>query len=225
MWRKIEKPEAIPVRLSEGDECYYARRYVSGGKFGASEANQLIRNFKKPPDRRSKVEWKYKVHAIEQFAAELGQFIERGSLCAIPGSKRRDDRAYDSRLDDVLDILSSRNRQIIVERPFEVTVSHRATHDGGERSAESFYAMLRWTGFKKKPRDVILIDDVITTGCHFKACQRMIQERFPRVKVYGVFWAKVFWIRVFPASVFLRESAPARRQRTADCVRFNRESP
>jgi len=195
LWRKIEKPEAIPVRLSEGDECYYARRYVSGGKFGASEANQLIRDFKKPPDRRSKVEWRYKVHAIEQFAAELGQFIERGSLCAIPGSKRRDDRAYDSRLDDVLDILSSRNRQIIVERPFEVTVSHRATHDGGERSAESFYEMLNWTGFKTNPEDIVFIDDVITTGAHFKACQRLIQEHCPGLKVYGVFWAKIIWPR------------------------------
>jgi hypothetical protein len=193
LWRKIEHPEVVPVRLRPGDECYYAREYVSHGNWDASEANQLIRNFKKTNDRRGRPEWRYKTQAIHQFATELAQIVNYGILCAIPSSKRRDDPLYDSRLDDVLSKLRKMNPEVTVERPFEVMESHEAAHAGGARSEESFYGMMEWKGFQQAPEDVVLIDDVITTGAHFKACQRMIREYHPAAKVYGIFWAKVIW--------------------------------
>jgi hypothetical protein len=193
LWRKIERPETIPVRLEAADECYYAREYVSAGGWKASEANSLITNLKKPRERQGQPDWRYKIQAIRQFANELTQLVKEGVLGAIPCSKCRDDPAYDPRLDEVLRTLQKLNPKIIVERPIEIAVSHRPVHTGGERGVEAFYEFLRWRGLREPTEELILVDDVITTGAHFKACQRLILEHHPGMKVYGVFWAKVIW--------------------------------
>ena len=38
--------------------------------------------------------------------------------------------------------------------------------------------------------NIILFDDVVTTGAHFKACKQVIMERFPDKKVVGLFLAR-----------------------------------
>jgi predicted amidophosphoribosyltransferase len=40
---------------------------------------------------------------------------------------------------------------------------------------------------------IILFDDIITAGAHFKACKELIQERFPTKKITGVFIARRDW--------------------------------
>ena len=197
LWRKIERPEVIPIRLQDADACYYAREYISHGGYSASEANNLIINLKKPPDKRDTPQWKWKVRAIEQFANELGQLLPDDiSVAAVPTSKRRDDPEYDSRLDDALNILHGQRNKIMIEAPFEMIESHQSAHTGGERSVEEFYRLLQWRGFQQVPELIVLVDDVITTGAHFKACQRMIREYHPEVEIAGAFWAKVVWPEV-----------------------------
>ena len=39
-------------------------------------------------------------------------------------------------------------------------------------------------------RVIGLIDDVLTTGAHFKAAQRLLRRRFPSVMIYGIFVAR-----------------------------------
>ena len=192
-WKRIEHPESVPVHLEVEDECYFAREYVSRGGFQAGTGNNLIANFKKTPERRGKPEWRWKVNAVQQFARELNELITTGTIAAIPTSKRRDDPLYDSRFDETLAALKRLNPAITLEAPFEVHTSHQSAHMGGERGVDAFYDTLRWTGFSKPPDDIILLDDVVTTGAHFKACQRLIWEHHPGLKVYGVFWAKVTW--------------------------------
>jgi len=40
------------------------------------------------------------------------------------------------------------------------------------------------------PNAIAVVDDVITTGAHFKAAQRILSENFPGVKIYGLFLAR-----------------------------------
>ena len=37
---------------------------------------------------------------------------------------------------------------------------------------------------------VILVDDIITTGSHFKACKSIIKKEFPEVEGQGLFIAR-----------------------------------
>ncbi|WP_035357339.1 hypothetical protein [Edaphobacter aggregans] len=41
-----------------------------------------------------------------------------------------------------------------------------------------------------EPSEVWIFDDVLTTGAHFKATKRVIQERFPGVRCVGIFLAR-----------------------------------
>lgn len=186
------------MRLDQTDDCYYAREYISRGGFNASEANQLISNFKKLPSTRKTWQWPHKERAILRFATELARIIPGGmTVAAIPTSKREDDPEYDSRLDDTLRLLHRSNKTIRVEHPFEVIESHQSAHTGGDRSPEEIYRMLRWKGLDPEIRAIMLVDDVITTGSHFKACQRLIREEHGSdVDITGVFWAKTVWPEV-----------------------------
>jgi hypothetical protein len=196
-WRRIERPEHWPACLEDSDQCYYAREYISRGGYSASEANQLISNFKKAPDKKQTAQWEWKERAILQFARELRLLLNDGStVAAIPTSKREDDPQYDSRLDDVLKTLRQFLPALVIERPFEVTESHQSAHTGGGRGPEEFYQLLKWKGLRFVPPQIVLIDDVITSGSHFKACQRLINEHHPAIEIAGVFWAKVIWPEV-----------------------------
>jgi len=153
-------------------------------------------NLKKPISARGRPEWKYKLRAIKQFAAELSHIIpaERGCvLAAIPCSRSPSDAEYDPRLDDVLHEVTGLMPTVRVERPLVRTVSVQAAHAGGSRSVSAIQRTLGWAGFCKPTDHVILVDDVITTGSHFKACQQFLHEHQPGIDVVGVFWARTIW--------------------------------
>jgi hypothetical protein len=197
LWKKIERIgiEAFPYHLDDDDVCYYARDYISEGGYAASIANQLIQNFKKPPNRRGLPEWRYKEQAIRQFAQEISsiQNIQDFLVTCIPSSKTRDSHQYDSRLEATLLHLKSLKPRVEIEFPLSFREDMVAAHLGGGRSIDSIYGNLQWAGLRSHINDIIVIDDVLTTGAHFKACQRKIVENVPDANVIGLFWAKTVW--------------------------------
>jgi predicted amidophosphoribosyltransferase len=40
------------------------------------------------------------------------------------------------------------------------------------------------------PSSVAIVDDVLTTGAHFKAMKRILMERFPEARIVGLFLAR-----------------------------------
>jgi predicted amidophosphoribosyltransferase len=195
LWKKFDQAaETFPVRLEPTDVCYYAREYISGVGYKGSECNQLISNFKKPTAKRANhYEWQHKVNAMRKFAEELARALRDGTQVAcIPTSKCRTDPDYDSRLDDTLRLLGQKRPTLKIVQPFHAIQTLQAAHLGGDRNIEAFYRNLAWDG-GLTGNLLVLIDDVITTGSHFKACQRKIQEYQPGFKVVGVFWAKTVW--------------------------------
>src|SRR5437899_7503001 len=111
-WKKIDITvlESPPVLLDATDECYYARDYQSRARFDSCEANDLIFNFKKPPTLKGTNQWKWKLWAIDRFAAELASIIPNKShVAAIPASKRADHPEYDDRMEMTLAALKKRD--------------------------------------------------------------------------------------------------------------------
>jgi hypothetical protein len=196
-WKKIERVgfQSFPYWLDDTDICYYAREYHSGGGYAASEANNLITNYKKPVDRRGRAEWRYKEDAIRQFARELAIIDFSGLVVTcIPSSKCSTDPMFDDRMEQTLLNLQAVKPGAIIEYPFRLQTTIPAAHLGGPRDIDSFYRHLAWNGFTTNPvNNVLLVDDVITTGGKFKACKRLILEHHPGATVYGIFWARTVW--------------------------------
>jgi hypothetical protein len=73
-------------------------------------------------------------------------------------------------------------------------MSANADHDSNSRmTPESLLELLvidhdAWN--RAPPRSIILFDDVLTTGKHFKARQRRLREINPTIAIAGVFVAR-----------------------------------
>jgi predicted amidophosphoribosyltransferase len=194
LWKKFDCLGDSRAFLDCSDECFYARDYVSRGGYGASETNNLITNFKKPVSRRGMSDWKYKLKAIRTFADDLLSILPDGCVvAAIPTSKSRQDPEYDSRLDDVLVRVVEANPSIRIETPVIRATTAAALHHGGNRRVSDVLRTLSWVGFSKAPSHIVLIDDVITCGSHFKACKQLVLQYHSTIEVYGVFWARTVW--------------------------------
>ncbi len=191
-WRKCDistKPCYIDLSI---DECYYLREYVGIGYTG-SDSNQLIINFKIPIKDRETHRWYYKKKAIEKFAAELNRLLA-GSVCIIPmpTSCPKSDPQYDSRLVDTIRELQKYKPGIRCEDIIETRVKiPSASKDGGPRDPKilaTYYCLRKPEN--ALPSIVVLLDDVITTGGHFKACKSLLRMAHPNVNFIGVFWAR-----------------------------------
>lgn len=197
VWKKIERigVENFPLYLEDSDSCFYARDYISRGGYGASETNDLVNNFKKSPDRKGRPEWKYKEQAIRRFAKELAFIsnIEIFYVTCVPSSKARTSPDYDSRLEDTIQCLKQLKSGVSIGFPLSFKTTMQAAHSGGSRNVEEIYANLEWTGIPDGITDIIIVDDVITTGAHYKACKKLILDHIPNANVQGLFWARTVW--------------------------------
>lgn len=198
-------------RLKPGDSCYYIGEYTSRQGFDYSEINSLISNLKKSPLRRQHPEWQYKIGAINWAAHclrnalgddDLNDYI---TLIPIPPSKAPDHPEYDPRMRDIcLRIMAPTEAKPAIETPdvqdiLHVIESGEPSHISDERlSPEDLAENLRLAPPPNYvPRNhIVLLDDVLTTGSHYKACQRVLSEEYPEAAIHGIFVAR----RVFPSS-------------------------
>ncbi len=194
LWKKLEVVENPPAFIGADDVCYYARDYIARGGYSASEANQHISNFKKPPHLKGTAQWRYKLEAIDLFATEVAAALVHGvSVATIPTSKRTDDPEYDSRMTDMTDLLKAKRPDLTIEMPFACEASTTPAHHGGSRNIDALAANLRWLGLSSGCATLVIIDDVLTTGAHYQACRRLVAQHAPHVNVAGLFWARTVW--------------------------------
>lgn len=192
-WRKIENTDR-PMYLSESDYCVYAREHTDGG-YEASHSNQMLFNYKKPLVYKDMPQWKYKIHSINLFASELHylKFPKDSVLIPAPTSKPRSSKLFDSRIDDSIRSLIEYRDDLICQPILDVSQEMLSSHsEGGPRDPaiiEQYITVSNFTGIDI-PDKVFIIDDIITTGGHFKAAKNAILKHFPQINVIGVFWAK-----------------------------------
>ncbi len=184
-------------RLEATDECYYLWEYTPGKGYQHSEINQLILNIKKSPEKRGLPEWSYKESAIIKAANAFCQslhstFLDQATLVPIPPSKARSDPLYDDRIARLARAIRESPpvdvRELIVQRESR-EASHRTSGRRDPEELRKLYEIDRRL-LRPEPRCLALVDDVLTSGCHFKAAKALLAEHFPGVRILGLFIAR-----------------------------------
>lgn len=185
--------------LDSSDSCYYLRDYIQGKGWQGGQTNNLILNLKKSVSFRNTPSYSYKEHAINQVAKEIADQMKGFSniddfvFCPIPPSKDKNHPEYDDRITQVLKVVSSYFKINIQEMIINIE-SHEANHNASSgrlsyselKSKFQFDQSLGFLGNKR----IILVDDMITNGRHFKVCKDLILENFPEINVVGLFVAR-----------------------------------
>jgi len=183
--------------LGAGDICYYLGEYTASAGFTFSETNALIQNLKKPMDRRTRPEWRYKTWAIERSAQMLrealpDEWVTQVTFVPVPPSKTRDHAEYDDRLLQILQkVGEGRNldiRELVVMTenidPAHLTDDRRSVRELVQRMR------LERSLVNPAPSAICVLDDVLTTGAHFKAAEAILRIAFPQTPLAGLFLAR-----------------------------------
>jgi len=189
--------------LDAADKCYFFGEYFAGKGYQGGGTNQLIFNFKCKPTAAASnpARHGHKDRAIQTIAAGLrGVFAkdsaERITWIPIPPSKAEDDADYDDRLLRTLNAAFA-GYNVDVRAVLQQSKSTGSDHNSsGDRiSPEALFAVTevnRSTLASKAMHSyVFLFDDVLTTGKHFKCCERRLREVLPaHTQITGLFVAR-----------------------------------
>lgn len=197
-WKKLSDVfNGRPIYLTDDDlkTCYIAREYISRGGYQASDDTNMIMNFKMGINVSSKRLY-YRDMAIKQFADELLELFQTDNfinqtIIVIPSSKIKTDIEYDDRMDKVCAILRN-NPNIHIIEPIRRKYSRQSRHTvDTKRDINSEYNELEWicSEWDNNISTVVILDDIITSGASFKACQNLILQHYPNINIFGVFWA------------------------------------
>lgn len=186
------------VSLDASDICVYWRSYTTGKDWRFSPTNDLIKNFKISPTDKRRL--KYKKNAIEQIAREFSHVIRKNScqsctFVPIPPSKPLDHEAYDDRLQTVLNRISELKDVPMDIRPLiQQTVEtkpDRLAEPGQRNSIKELISIYRIEKslITPKPEKIVIFDDILTKGNHFKAVKYVLSEFYKGIPIYGIFIA------------------------------------
>ena len=183
--------------LAEDDACYFLGEYTAREGFAYSATNNLILNFKKGMKRRGRPEWPYKARAIRRAGRAFRQALEPADLdlltCVpMPPSKAKDDALYDARMTEMLTAIRREPlldiRELVVQ-----TVSTEPVHEMEDRlRPEEIEALYRIEEelTEPEPRVIAVVDDLLTTGAHFRAAKSILSAQFPETPIIGLFIAR-----------------------------------
>jgi hypothetical protein len=188
--------------LEQGDRCFFFGEYFAYKGYQGGGTNQLIFNFKcKPsiaatnPGRR-----RYKEQAIESVAAGLRTAMtqadaESMTWVPVPPSKVAGHSDYDDRLMRTLAKAFS-DYDVDVRSLLRQSMSTEADHNSGSRlTPDASHALMELDVAQLNAlpvrQAIVRFDDVLTTGKHFKCCERRLREIVPtNVPILGVFIAR-----------------------------------
>lgn len=189
----LERPDHWHLRAE--DDCTYFGDYTPRAGYGHSATNQLIQNLKKKPELRHTAQWPHKQRAIREVGQAIAANVNQGALgnvvfVPIPPSWPPGDPGYDDRMAQVAQAVGP---GAIVRELLFTSAAREAQHLGQQRRDPD---ILRATlGFRTElaaglPSQIVLLDDVLTTGCSFVVCKSLLQEHIPNAQIYGLFVAR-----------------------------------
>jgi len=193
-WKSIDQISLTTIRhLRADDVCIYAKDYISGAGFQGGVVNSDILNFKKTKDVSGQ---HYRTQAIHKFALEASELFDcdkgkKYTVTAIPSSKAKTDPLYDDRFEDFFSQLKNFCPCIDIVWPVSLRETIKSAHHGGTREPNEIRKNYVYEGFlEEAPEFIIVFDDVLTSGAHFRACKDFLLASGYTGKIYGVFWAK-----------------------------------
>lgn len=181
--------------LTPDHECYFFGEYTARAGYAHSSTNQIIGNLKKKPSVRNTPQWRYKVQDMRRVAAAIcgalnPQAFATTLFVPIPPLKMRTDPEYDSRIADIARMIG---QDIQVRELIDTVVAREPLHESDQRlTPTQLTATLAVNEAlcDPAPANIILLDDVITTGCSFVACNSLLAARYPGVPILGIFAAR-----------------------------------
>jgi hypothetical protein len=180
--------------LREEDDCYFVYEYNAHAGWQGGATNQLIHNLQK---KRGAGGYHYKAPAIAECARTLSDVINadwlaNSCLVPIPPSRIKTDADYDDRICRVCNEIRKPNAPKVLEL-IEQIESTESFKGGNRKKPEElgqnyrFDQQLLHAGV---PTSIGVVDDVLTTGSHFRATKDMLLERLPDAHVVGLFIAR-----------------------------------
>ena len=189
-------PRNIHAHLSNEDECFYLYKWMKGQDFSKDKATSLISNLKKRPSASPK-ELDYKKAAITECAQHISEamsnnWIKGATFVPMPPSKSRGDSQYDDRMEQVCrqiaDGIDVRN---LLKQDKSITPSHER---GDKRRPTPDELKKLWHIDEKltlpKPKGIVIVDDMLTAGAHYRAAHDMLSQKFHGIPIAGVFIAR-----------------------------------
>ncbi len=118
--------------------------------------------------------------------------LEGTTLVPVPPSKRRWHPQYDDRMVRVVEKVCEGTR--LDWRELVVSTGSRETRHGAGGKPR-IHELRRCLAVDRAcaspaPKEVLLFDDVLTSGATFKACKMVLREAFPGFRVVGCFVAR-----------------------------------
>lgn len=183
--------------LTSEDECFVLREYTPRAGFSYSETNNLISNLKKSPERRGKPEWFYKEQAVRQLGQELRQatnpkWLLDATIVPMPPSKTKGHPLYDDRIVQIARILCDGTGAQMRELLYQDVDTEAHHQQDNRRDVTRLMNILKVdeSVASPPPRQIGILDDMLTTGAHFRAGKHVLLQRFPGVRVLGLFLAR-----------------------------------
>lgn len=192
--------------LGEDDRCLFFGEFHVGKGWSGGPTNQLISNYKRTPSeiaaspKAGKLQY-YKDTAVSEIAAGLRrQFSPQDinvkyTFVPVPGSKMIGDPDYCDRLAKTLHAAFLPFGAADIRQLLRVTQSTEADHrsGGGRLRYEELLAIteLDRAQLARPLREVVvLFDDVLTSGKHYKVAKTRIRKAFPDQPILGIFVAR-----------------------------------
>lgn len=200
LWQIDESTVGQHFSLRVTDQCFYFWEYTAGKRYDFSPTNQLIWNLKTKPVQIAKSPGRnfYKQQAINHSAAALRRLLGQGyveqaaTFIPVPGSKAPGDPNHDDRTLQVLQ-RAFHGWAADVRPILGLTQSTPADHENPDRlTYEDLLAITRLHDPSGTPprRVIVIVDDVLNSGKHFKVGQTLVSGQYGAVEIRGLFLAR-----------------------------------
>ena len=183
-------------RLVATDHCDFLWEYIPHRRANWTAANQLIRNLKLKHSqlalRPSRL--RYKRAAIAHAARGLRRLLPPGlvreaTFVPMPCSKARVGCEHDDRMVRVLHNAFAQGGADIREL-LHMQRSLAADHESRERCSPARLRSALCVGGAEPRRIIILVDDVLNSGKHFRVASALLNQRWPDRQIRGLFLAR-----------------------------------
>ena len=191
--------------LEKTDYCFFCLEYIRRASYQKSYANSFIKNFKKPVNRKGQTDYKYKEKAINTAIENFTRLLlnQSGILVPTPPSKTRQHPDYDDRMARTVQGVEKRieekqgNKRLKAIELVKQTIDMIPSSVSEKRPpiSELLKGYRIQEDVSKETLDeiseqvIFIMDDMLTTGRHFKAMQQTIAP-ICRGPIIGIFLAR-----------------------------------
>lgn len=200
-FRKIDATNCDTHHFFEEEDLWlFLYEKTSQRDYTFSDVNNLISNLKKPVASSEHV-LRYKEQAIAACADALrhainADWLAMGTLVPVPPSKAPTDQLYDNRMERICRLIGPEVdvRNLVAQRESMVATHERAEGHRITRDELAQNYIIDNELCEPQPTYIAIVDDMLTSGTHYRAMKDILSARFPEAKFVGMFIAR----RIFP---------------------------